>query len=136
MSKLNELMSRLGAELHTKKSVVTEQEIEKAEIQLHGHFGRELKEYLLTVGSISCRSVELYGLGFSDDYYLNIVQSTKELRDMGLPEGFFPIYDIGDGHYAVVSADDHVFEWAYNEIQVNREISQSLFDYIESLLNC
>lgn len=135
MNKLHELLKNIDSTLHTNSGNVTDMEIKEAEKQLNSNFGSEMKEYLLTYGSISFNSVELYGLGFSDKYYLNIVVATKELRDMGLPMGYFPIFDIGDGHYAVVSQDDVVYEWVYYESCINRKIANSLFDYIADLIS-
>ena len=110
MDKLRELLEHLDSNLHADAGKVTDNEIREAERKLNSDFGSEMKEYLLKYGSISYQSVELYGLGFSDQYYLNIVSATEELRAMGLPIGYFPIYNIGDGHYAVVSAKNRVYE--------------------------
>lgn len=135
MNKLRDLLKHNDSTMRTNSGNVTDVEIKEAEKQLSSDFGSEMKEYLLTCGSISSNSVELYGLGFPDKYYLNIVVATKELRAMGLPMGYFPIFDIGDGHYAVVSKDDVVYEWAYYESCINRKIANSLFDYIADLVS-
>ncbi|MGI6198804.1 MAG: SMI1/KNR4 family protein [Candidatus Cloacimonadaceae bacterium] len=134
MDRLHDTLKDLGSALHTKAGTVSDKDIKAAEKQLDIEFGSEMKEFLLKYGSISYKSVELYGLGFTDDYYLNIVAATKELREMGLPKEYLPIYNIGDGYYAVVSESDEVYEWAYHEDKIDRKIAKSLSDFIVRLI--
>lgn len=133
MSKIKDFFNQLSKPLLTMATKVSVDMVDKAEGELGVTFGPEMREYLTTYGSVSYESVELYGLGFSSDYYLNIVAATKELRDMGLPQGYFPIYNIGDGVYAVVTSNDEVYQWSYNKKQADPLICRTLFDYFKTL---
>jgi hypothetical protein len=131
---MKDLLKHLDASVTTRAGKVDKKDIVNAEKKLSMSFGAETKEYLITYGSISYKSVEFFGLGFSDQYYLNIVFATQELRNMGLPKGYIPIYDIGDGHYAVISNKDIVFEWTYHEKEVKRRIASRLSEYLSQAL--
>jgi hypothetical protein len=92
--------------------------------------GNQLKYYLLNYGSITYKSMELYGLGFNDDdYYLNIATRTKFLNEsFGLPEGYFVVENMGDGAYIVVDINDDIFLFEYNKAPL--KLNKKFEDYL------
>lgn len=84
--------------------------IQQAEESLGISFGVELWDYLLTLGAVAYKGVELTGVGVRDDSHLNIVHKTKLVRDQwGSPEEYVVIEDLGDGLFELCNMNDRVF---------------------------
>jgi len=112
------------------KNGITSEDITNVESELGLKVGNNLKEYLITYGALSFRSMELMGLGYSDDSYRHIVKATKNARKYGsIPLDSLVVEDIGEFHYVICNADDSISYWGNgNEIE---KVDSSISEYIE-----
>lgn len=96
MNKLLELI----AENEADTMPATEEQIDKAELDLGFTFSAEYRTYLQNIGVISFRTVETYGLGVPETSFLNIVNALRDFKAFkNFPPSLIPLADIGDGHY-------------------------------------
>ncbi|WIH23104.1 SMI1/KNR4 family protein [Photobacterium damselae] len=96
MNKLLELI----AENEADTMPATEEQIDKAELELGLTFSTEYRTYLQYIGVISFKTVETYGLGVPETSFLNIVNALHDFKAFkNFPSSLIPLADIGDGHY-------------------------------------
>lgn len=101
--KMNENYSDLIAYVSANNGVIRPASIEQihaAEEHLGLDFGDAYRTYLQTFGVIVVGSVEVFGLGVPEDYYLSLFTAYADLAsDPAYPVASLPLIDEGDGRY-------------------------------------
>lgn len=117
---------------------VSEDRVLGIEHELDLVLGEEMKDYLRVFGSIYYRNIEFGGAGKQVDTCLDICLRTQELRNENelFPKNTVFFESLADGHVAICSDKDDVFEWIFpNPDGRLFLISSSLEDYIVSRIN-
>jgi len=92
----------------------------------------EYKSFLSTFGVIAFDAYETYGLGVPDDYYLNALNSFKDLSaDPSYPQNALPLLEIGDGQYYLYdNKSQQVLLWATPNGGVIRVLDEGLEQFL------
>lgn len=134
-------MKKLLAKLKENEAFIkpaSEEDIVKAEQKLNIKFSQEYKDFLIQIGCISYESIEIYGLGIPDDYYLNLLDIVPHLRniDTAFPSQAIPISEIGDGHYYIYdNVNSKILIWAIPEGGIVKNIDETLDTFLINFLS-
>lgn len=112
------------------KNLVNTEEVKKFEKEVGVSFGEELIEYILKYGYLAYKHIEMYGVNSKQLLESDLVKQTKYLHkyfSKTIP--YIALENVGDGCYAIVSAEDEVYEYS-SESDVATDIGLKLFDYI------
>ena len=114
------------------KNLIDEEVCNAIETELKFKFGPELREYILNYGYLAFGSIEYYGINSKQGAESDMVKQTKYLHQyFEKTSGFIALGNIIEGKYALISADDSVFEYDTElDLLVNTE--KKLFDYIKA----
>lgn len=116
---------------------VDQSNIAHAEHVLGIKFSDEYKSFLNTVGVVSFKDKEIFGLGVPDSSYLNIIKATTDLKslDQSFPQNAIPLFDIGDGHYYLYdNIAEVIIVWATPNGGVVKTIAKPLENFLSELL--
>lgn len=108
--------------------------------QLQTRLGFDLSpvycSFLKHFGVIIAGSIEVYGLGVPDNYYLNVNQAYGDLaRDAGYPLTAVPLIDAGDGRFYIYdNATNRVVLWAAPNGGIVRELAEPLPAFLAGYL--
>ncbi|MCW9699522.1 MULTISPECIES: SMI1/KNR4 family protein [unclassified Avibacterium] len=114
-----------------------ENEILSAERQLGIKFSSEYRDFLSSFGILSYNSDEIYGLGVSTDYYLNILNLLKEFKEynVNIPNNHIPLLDIGDGQYYIYDNNDgKIYVWSASSNSIIKNKQNSLTEFLLDIL--
>ena len=114
------------------RNTVGIEDVKSIEAKLSNTFGEELKNYSLKYGYLAYKHIELYGLNSKQMLDSDMVKQTKYLHQYFKKTlDYIALENCGDGCYAIVSAEDHVYKY-YSEFDEMRDTGLKLFDYILS----
>ena len=102
------------------------------EKMLNCNFGEQLKKYLLDLGYVSYRNVELYGITADLGVDSDMVKTTKRLqKSFPALKGLIAVENQGDGDYYFVDQNDRMFRFLIASKEVI-DLHMSFEDYVIS----
>ncbi len=112
------------------RNTISIEDVKNVEAKLGNTFGEELKDYALKYGYLAYKHIELYGLNSKQMLESDMVKQTQYLHEYFMKTlDYIALENCGDGCYAVISSDDHVYKY-YSELDEMRDTELKLFDYI------
>lgn len=112
--------------------MVSQEEIDNAEKQLHLRFTKEYKSYLLNYGAISFGAHEITGLGITG--YLNVVTATEKERELGgnFPDDCIMLENNGiDGILTIMDVNGIVYSF---DGKNKTQIASSFTNFLKNLI--
>lgn len=95
-------------------------------------FGDQLKAYILKLGYIAYRHIELYGINADQGVESDMVKTTKRLhKSFPFLKGLIAIENQGDGDYYFVDQNDRIYRYVIGT-DAPVELKMDLNDYIIS----
>lgn len=124
MHQLKKLTERFKA----KTRPATTEAIHALQAKLGFTLAPDYIDFLSCFGVIVHGSIETYGLGVPEAYYLHVVNSHTDLsRDPQYPPQAVPLFEVGDGHYYLYdNAKQQVVIWATPNGGIVKTIEGSL----------
>lgn len=114
------------------KHRIKEGSLQAYEKMLNCKFGEQLKKYLLDLGYISYRSVELYGITADQGVDSDLIKTTKRLqKSFPALKGLIAVENQGDGDYYFVDQNDRMFRFLIASKEVI-DLHMSFEDYVIS----
>lgn len=119
---------------------VNPSEVKKAEKELGIQFDPSYTEYLTKIGGLSCEAMELYGLGYASNSFLNVVNATKGLvkedYNKNYPKNAVPLENYGDGHnYLIYVMNAGVYNYNNLGRKPIELVAKSLEEHLAGSIN-
>ena len=124
MNELKKLVDRHGA----KTRPAAPDAIHSLEAKLGFSLAPDYANFLSTFGVIVHGSMETYGLGVPETYYLHVLNSHTDLsRDPQYPPQALPLFDVGDGRYYLYdNKNQQVVLWATPNGGIVKAVNEGL----------
>ena len=114
------------------KHRIKEGSLQAYEKMLNCKFGEQLKKYLLDLGYISYRSVELYGITADQGVDSDLIKTTKRLqKSFPALKGLIAVENQGDGDYYFVDQNDRMYRYIIGT-DAPVELKMDFDDYVIS----
>lgn len=105
-------------------------QVESVEEAVGVSFGGELVKYIVKYGFLIFEDIELYGVDARQMLDSDLVKQTIYLHKyFPKTKGYVALENQGDGVYAVVDANDEVFQYI-SETDTLKDTGKSFFQYI------
>lgn len=136
MSENYERLATIVSRLLADTRPASDADIQALQSKLGFELSASYRSYLKHFGVIVAGSVEVYGLGVPEDYYLNVGQAYADLsRDATYPLTAVPLIDDGDGRFYVYdNAADSIMLWATPHGGIVKKVAESLPSFLLSYL--
>ena len=133
MGSVFELLRKYEKKGDCAHSSVTQQMIKEAEERLGGKLAEAYKKFLLEFGFGGLDGIET--LGITKNGQMVVVDTTLELRTLGMPKNLIAIEDCDEWFYCIENESQRVVSWSIEDGNDYRESYSDFEAYLQDRAN-